>query len=260
MNIKAIFLIINLRSLWIAALAVFSTYLSIKYQIIAEFPLPLILTAVVFPIVFSIDAAYKRREAALDHYADIKAHIKALYLAVRDWQENVPEADLKVARDIMVKMFDNCRILFTGSVVNMRENEKGVYESFSEISRFIRTHLRDKGVNSSEISRCNQYLSKAMISFEKVKHIYQYRTPRTLNAFRSVFIVLLPFIYGPYFAFLAKDFSPSMAYVTPVLVAVVLASLDNIQSHLENPFDRDSEDDLKISVERFFQRLDGDLT
>jgi len=88
-----------------------------------------------------------------------------------------------------------------------------------------------------------------------VKHIYQYRTPRTLNAFRKVFIAFFPVAYGPYFAFLAKDFSPSMVYVTPVLVSVVLASLDNIQTHLENPFDGDSEDDLHINVEHLLERF-----
>jgi predicted membrane chloride channel (bestrophin family) len=254
-SLKTVFLIINFKSLWISALAVVSTYLCIKYQIIAEFPLPLVLTAVVFPIVFSIDAAYKRREVALDHYGDIKAHVKALYLAVHDWRDNPPETDIRAARSLLIRLLEACRVLFTGPVREMRENEKAVYAGFAEISRFIRTDLRDKGVNASEISRCNQYLSKIMVSFEKVKHIYQYRTPRTLNAFRNVFIIILPFVYGPYFAFLAKDFSPSMVYVTPVLISVVLASLDNIQTHLENPFDRDSEDDLKINVEQLFERM-----
>lgn len=252
---KAILLIINFKSIWISALAVLSTYLCIRYGVTAEFPLPLILIAVVFPIVFSIDAAYKRREAALDHYGDIKAHAKAFYLAVRDWQDDPKAEDIAQCREIVRNMFESCRVLFTGPVSQLRENEKAVYSSFADISRFIRTNLRAHGVNSGEISRCNQYLSKIMVAFEKVKHIYQYRTPRTLHAFRNVFIVVLPFAYGPYFAFLAKDFAPSMVYVTPVLVSIVLASLDNIQSHLENPFDRDSEDDLRINVEQFFERF-----
>ncbi|MCC7036010.1 MAG: hypothetical protein IT560_01765 [Alphaproteobacteria bacterium] len=254
-GLGGIFLIVNLKSVWLSALAVLATYLSIQHGITAEFPLTLVLTAVVFPIVFSIDAAYKRREAALDHYADIKAHVKALYLAVRDWQSNPDEADITQCKALLMKFFESSRVLFTSPVSAMRENEKSVYAAFSDISRFIRTDLREKGLNASEVSRCNQYLSKAMVSFEKIKHIYQYRTPRTLNAFRNIFIVVLPVVYGPYFAFLAKEFSPSMVYVTPVLTAVVLASLDNIQTHLENPFDRDSEDDLNINVERLFDRF-----
>lgn len=258
--LKGFFLIVNFKSVWISALAVLSTWYCIYHDIKAEFPLPLILIAVVFPIVFSIDAAYKRREASLDHYADIKAHSKALYLAARDWREGAMHNDeLKPMRDTLIRLFEAARTLFTSPVADMRKNEQPVYGALSDISRLIRDELRGKDVNSSEVSRCNQYLSKIMVSFEKIKHIYQYRTPRTLNAFRNVFIVTLPFLYGPYFAHLAKDFTPGtepwVVYVTPVLISVVLASLDNIQTHLENPFDRDSEDDLKINVEEFFERI-----
>lgn len=254
-GVGAIFLIINFKSLWISALAAASTYLCIANGLVAEFPLALVVTAVVFPIVFSIDAAYKRRELALDHYGDIKAHVKALYLAVRDWQEKPNDKDIDDCREILRGLFEAFRTMFTNPVVQMRENERAVYDTFSGISQFIRDRLRGGGVNASEVSRCNQYLSKVMVSFEKIKHIYQYRTPRTLNAFRKVFIVLMPVAYGPYFAWLAKDIPASIVYVTPVLTAVVLASLDNIQTHLENPFDRDSEDDLKINVEQFFERV-----
>jgi hypothetical protein len=48
----------------VAATAVASTYLCGRFGLLAEFPLTLIATAVVFPIVFSIGGAYKRREAA----------------------------------------------------------------------------------------------------------------------------------------------------------------------------------------------------
>jgi len=53
-----------------------------------------------------------------------------------------------------------------------------VYASFSDIPKFIHG-LRAKGLPSGEASRCNQFLSKMVVSFESVKHIYQYRTPRT---------------------------------------------------------------------------------
>lgn len=252
---RPLFLILNIKSVLISALALASTYLCIRYGIAAEFPLPLILTAVVFPIVFSIDAAYKRREAALDQYGDIKAHIQAMYFAVRDWQDDGADVAVSEFKVVVTRFLNSSRKLFTEPVANMRANEKAVYASFSDISRFIKTGLRDRGLASTEVSRCNQYLSKAMIGFERAKHIYQYRTPRTLNAFRNIFIVLLPVVYGPYFSFIAKDFSPGMVYVTPVLVSIVLASLDNIQMHLENPFDQDSEDDVVINVEEFFEKL-----
>jgi len=42
----------------------------------------------------------------------------------------------------------------------------------------------------------------------------------------------------------------------PVLFAVILVSLENIQAHLENPFDQIGEDDIIINAEKFVERLE----
>jgi prolipoprotein diacylglyceryltransferase len=71
-------------------------------------------------------------------------------------------------------------------VAEIPENEKAVYVKFSELSRFIKEGLRQQGLASGEVSRCNQYLSKMIIAFESVKHIYQYRTCGWLNKVLSL--------------------------------------------------------------------------
>ena len=63
--LKSLRLIIGVHTLVITLLAVASTWLCLRYEIIANFPLTLIGTAIIFPIVFSISGAYKRRESAL---------------------------------------------------------------------------------------------------------------------------------------------------------------------------------------------------
>lgn len=45
-------------------------------------------------------------------------------------------------------------------------------------------------------------------------------------------------------------------YVMPVLFTTILVSLDNIQAHLENPFDPIGEDDIVINAEKCVERLD----
>ena len=250
-----IFLIINLKTLIITLLAVLSTYVCITYAITADFPLTLIATAIIFPIVFSINGAYKRREVALSKYSELKALGKAIYFATRDWLEAPSEATKSKCKMLLVNLLDACRVLFSGKAVDSRRNEENVYVAFSELSRFIRDDLRGNGLATGEVSRCNQYLSKMFVSFEDAKHIYQYRTPRTLRTFSTVFISLLPILYGPYFAYAATEYSPYVTYVMPVLFSVVLVSLSNIQDHLENPFDGVGEDDISINVDRFLARL-----
>ncbi|MDH3918523.1 MAG: hypothetical protein OEU25_10100, partial [Rhodospirillales bacterium] len=89
-----------------------------------------------------------------------------------------------------------------------------------------------------------------------MKHIYQYRTPVTLRAYSDIFILVLPILYGPYFAEIAKDFSVGLEYLMPVLFSLILVGLDNIQHHLENPFDQVGEDDVVINAEKFVARLE----
>jgi predicted membrane chloride channel (bestrophin family) len=253
--LKRILLIINLKTLIITVLSVISTFICIKYGLAADFPMTLISIAVVFPIVFSISGAYSRREKALSEYGVIKSHGRALYFAARDWLEDSDAATREKLKELLGEFLKSSRKLFTESKESMRKNEEEVYRDFSDLSKFIKG-FRGKGLASGEVSRCNQFLSKMMIAFENVKHIYQYRTPRTLRAYCDVFIVVLPIIYGPYFAHLASEYAGGLAYIMPILFSVVLVSLDNIQDHLENPFDQIGEDDVIINAELFMERLD----
>jgi len=46
-----------------------------------------------------------------------------------------------------------------------------------------------------------------------------------------------------------------LIYVMPVLFAIILVGLDNIQDHLEDPFDQVGEDDITINVDKFVAML-----
>jgi hypothetical protein len=256
-RLRTVAFILSFKAIVISALAVLSTYACLRWNIVANFPLTLIATAIVFPIVFSINSAYKRRESVLDDYASMKAHGRAIYFATRDWLDDAGEARLEKCRRLLGDLLRANRELFGSPRAGMHEREAEVYSQFSMLSRFIREDLRQAGLAGGEVSRCNQYLSKMILSFEQIKHVYQYRTPRTLRAFSDFFITLLPPLYGPYFAYIAMDFSGGLTYVMPVLFALVLVSLDAIQEHLENPFDQVGQDDVMINAEKFVDRLNA---
>jgi len=253
--LRRIFLIINWKTFVITGLAVASTAFCLHFHIKADFPLTLIGTAIVFPIVFSIGGAYKRREVALDEYGSIKAHGRALYFAVSDWLENPPEELKTELKEHLSSLLNSCKLIFTHPVAELEHNEKEVYDSFKKLSLFIKG-MRSHGLPSGEASRSNQFLSKMMISFERIKHIYQYRTPRTLRTYSDIFIVVLPIIYGPHFAESVTSYSYGLQFAVPVMFSVILVALDNIQSHLENPFDQQGEDDVNINVEKFIKNLE----
>ncbi|MFH1566845.1 MAG: hypothetical protein ABIL09_02525, partial [Gemmatimonadota bacterium] len=102
----------------------------------------------------------------------------------------------------------------------------------------------------SEVSRANQYLAKMMVAYERMRNIAQYRTPQTLRAYSYVFLNIFPVAFGPYFAFLSNEARsfPWAGYAVAVLYSLVLVSLDNLQEHLEDPYDDLGDDDVELDV------------
>ncbi len=251
-TIKYFFGVMNFQTLVVASLAVGSTYFCLKYQYIANLPTGLIGLAVVFPIVFSINTAYRRRESALRDYSDLRSHAVALYYAHRDWARSIEETtELHTGR---------VRGLIEGTLGAVRDylrEEKSqpkllnkVLHRFSEIS-MSHEELRKVGVPANEISRANQYLSKVMVAFERMRNIANYRTPMSLRAYSTVFLSIFPIAFGPYFAHLCLEAAETFYYVgymVAVLYALVLVTLDNIQDDLENPFDGIGVDDVRLDV------------
>lgn len=204
--------------------------------------------AIVFPVVFSIGSAYTRRENALQRYSDFKGHAVALFFASRDWTTS-KESDLPTRMQQMVHdLISKVKMMLKQSETEWKESEKEMYGLFSKLSNMT-MELRALGVQSGEISRVSQYLSKIIIAFDNMKIIHNYRTPVTLRTYSKVFIYIFPIIYGPYFASTFHDYSADLEYVMPVLYSFILVSLDNIQDHLENPFDEVGEDDISIDAD-----------
>ena len=137
-SIKQLAIIINHKTLIISLLAVTSTYLCKRYGLTADFPLTLIATAVVFPIVFAINSAYKRREVALLKYGAIKAHGRVIYFATRDWLENTNETIQQKAKTLLAELMTNIRTLLSNPISEMSGNEDKVYACISKLSSFIK--------------------------------------------------------------------------------------------------------------------------
>ena len=244
--LRSFFLIINYKTIIITILSVISTYICFHMGMVAKFPDMLVGVAIVFPVVFSISSAYNRRETALQRFSEFKGHALAVYYATRDWTttkgHDIPMRVRDIVKDMTILMHST---FTTDKREAMHENEQKMYDLFSTLSE-VTQDMRLYGAQSTEISRVSQYVSKMMIAYDNLKVIHVYRTPITLRAYSKVFIYIFPIIYGPYFASTFHDYSAHLEYVMPVLYSFILVSLDNIQDHLEHPFDNVGEDDIRI--------------
>lgn len=253
-----LYAIISFNTLIALVLAVGSMALCVHFGWTLDFPLTIIGIAVVFPIVFSIGGAYSRREAALGQYGIMKSTGRALVLATRDWNQDNTAPTTPATEEMkqhVTGIFTQCVSLFQAPTIHtFNEREKALYQDLSALSRRIET-LRHEVLSAAEVARLHGYLKEFITAFETLKHIYQYRTPRTLRLYSKFFIYTTLVFLGPYFAWLVVDHTVWLGYSIPILFAMILTGLDNIQEHLENPFDQIGEDDIKIHPEKFLQTI-----
>lgn len=253
-TLKDFWSVLDWQTLIVTLLAVASTLICHQTGFLADIPTGLIGLAVVFPIVFSINAAYKRREDALKNYSGMKAHAVTLYYAHRDWLPGENNAESDHCRRVRKNIAD----LFTAVKEDLMKGgqDKALFARvYGVFSRFSRSNevLRAANLPANEVSRCNQYIEKMIVDYEKMRNIAAYRTPVSLRAYSRVFLNFFPIAFGPYFAMLVSKSTsfPAIGYIVAVLYSLVLVTLDNIQEDLENPFDAVGTDDIQLDIDEY---------
>lgn len=242
--LRQFFRIFDFQVLLISVLAVIATHYCIAYSIHSDLPSSLVAVAIVFPIVFSIGAAYQRREEALQSLASLRAGIASIYFAHRDWIKN-GESHAERAREMGMRLYDSIREALKSKPKERSTRSLAVYEVFSGYSRSHEA-LREAGLGSTELSRINNFLWNMMSDYEHVRMIADYRTPGSLRAFSKIYLNLFPILYAPFYADIAGKGGAVFGYGVAIAYACVLVGLDNIQDRLENPFDGVGDDDVRF--------------
>ena len=68
------------------------------------------------------------------------------------------------------------------------------------------------------------------LSFERLRVVREYRSPRSIRSFNKVFIMFLPIILGPYFVHVGKESkSEWQPYCVAILIAFVFSALQGAQ-------------------------------
>ncbi|MCP4749847.1 MAG: hypothetical protein GY866_03050 [Proteobacteria bacterium] len=244
--IKNFFKVLNFQTALIVLLSLLTTFACMRFGIVFEMPTGLVGIAIVFPIVFSINAAYRRREEALVYMASFKSAAVAIYYAHRDWVSGDSREHTERIKQLIIRLFQAVRQDFT-SVEEREKDFQQIYALFSQVSDSIET-LRGEGVAPPDLSRANEYLRDMMSEYECMRNIYIYRTPVSLRSYTQIFLNAFPILFGPYFAFLSTEHFLGAGFLVAVFYSLVLVSLDNIQDELENPYDGIGVDDIDLDI------------
>lgn len=232
----------------ISAVAIYvCQLLKITYQ----FHVGVLVSPVVFPLAFSINTDFQRREKVLEDLAMFKSTGMVWYFCMREWRKaaDLDKFWITVVRGKLKSLLFHLReYLFTSKLEHRKVILRVIYEDFSDASQLIEDVRASKlPANSAIISRVLHLLHTMSISFERLRVIREYRSPRSIRSFNKVIILILPIVLAPYFVELGVEYNNKwQAYFVSTIVAFVFSLLQGVQDQLDDPFDGLSEDDIQL--------------
>ncbi|ETW07504.1 hypothetical protein H310_02008 [Aphanomyces invadans] len=265
-----------------------TTSSSSSHRFSANLSWMLITFAVVSPMIMQIKQAFLRRENALDNLADFKAIASNVLLAnvTWNWGQNVraqlppghnPRAKLLLrglVSDLysLLKLptFTRGRHRLTKRGVNLAVQYQWHVDAILQrmMVAIQQLHvqvevMKGLGLPPNEASRINQYHWFLQARIERLCNIKMYRTPQATRSFTRLFILILPFFYGPYYIYLieSSDGQTSFAFalVLSAMTSITMIGIFNVEKALEDPFTEEGLDGVQIDVaiQRIFNAFDA---
>jgi hypothetical protein len=118
------------------------------------------------------------------------------------------------------------------------------------VFQFMQDHQEE--ISTSESFKIFRFLKDVHDTIENSIAIDTHRTPISLRAYCQVFIYFFPIIYTPALLHRMGDESADWGvYVLSMVTGFILISLFNVQDEMENPFDQQGLDDIRLAEFKF---------
>ena len=237
-------IIINHRTLLTLILSILMPLLAYHFEVIANIDLTLLSIAIIFPLVFTIRGAFRRREKALEHLSRFRASLKTV-INILNSSIKVPQEEKEQASEILHAVNEN---LFN-HLKTKEENFISFDQKVEEFYTFIETKSAIIGNGTREKSL--RFFKDTIESADNLIAIHSHRTPVSLKAYCLIFIYIFPIIYTPTIINKIGYDNPSwLTFFIAILSEFILISLYNIQDQMEYPFDDEGLDDIKFNIFR----------
>ncbi len=237
--------IINYKTLIAVLISIGVLYFAEKNKIDYEIDLTLISIAIIFPLVFCIRSAFRRREKALEHLSQFRSNLRTVehYLKMSKLTDDMfNEFSL-----LMNKLESEFLKELSKPDINLKKIDNNTEELFSFINNnneYISSGIRGKAV---------RFLRDVSDGQDNLIAIHLHRTPISLKAYCLIFIYLFPLVYTPTIIHKMGN-EPGAILLTSFVVILsefILISLYNIQDQMEYPFDDNGLDDIQLQKFKF---------
>ena len=244
---------LNYRTLISVIISFIATKIAYYYNLVFDLDLTLI------SVVFTLGSAFQRREKALEHLGRAKGALASIKYCFSASKNIVDEEKEKIYSGVNSVKSELISFLYAKS------NDKAkLNQSIGLIQNFIMEHRDALGRSLS--LRIYRLMRDVIMGIENSISIKVHRTPQSIRAYCELFIYIFPFYYAP--TLIKNVDTPSsgsgeiinslpvpmidndyafIVYGLNIIISFILISLFNVQEQIENPYDQDGMDDIKLS-------------
>ncbi|MBK56420.1 MAG: hypothetical protein CMC84_03810 [Flavobacteriaceae bacterium] len=216
-------------------------FLSYRFSITYNIDLTLISIAIIFPLVFTIRGAFRRREKAIEHLSLFRGSLKTVENIVRG--SKLEESDIKRSLDLITKCSKGLIDYLSDVVPTTKSHDDNIEELYSFL-----LSKRDV-IGGGTLQKVSRFLKDTYDSADNLVGIHTHRTPISLKAYCLIFVYIFPVIYTPTIINkIGIDNPPYLTYFIVILSQFILISLYNIQDQMEYPFDKEGIDDIDLDL------------
>tara|TARA_B100000929_G_scaffold14475_1_gene11733 strand:+ start:224 stop:961 length:738 start_codon:yes stop_codon:yes gene_type:complete len=239
--------ILNSRTLFAIIISIIVPIIAYRYNITYNIDLTLISIAIIFPLVFNIRGAFRRREKALEHLSLYRASLKTVENIILSSKLEIKEINqgtelIKKSNEGLIDFLDNI------------ENDTSIHDNnINKLFEFLNSNKIVIG--NGVLQKALRFLKDTIDSADNLVAIHRHRTPISLKAYCLMFVYIFPLVYTPTIIFKIGVENPHyLTYFIVVLSEFILISLYNIQDQMEYPFDKEGTDDIDLEIFRMTRK------
>ena len=218
--------ILNSRTLFAIIISIIVPIIAYRYNITYNIDLTLISIAIIFPLVFNIRGAFRRREKALEHLSLYRASLKTVENIILSSKLEIKEINqgtelIKKSNEGLIDFLDNI------------ENDTSIHDNnINKLFEFLNSNKIVIG--NGVLQKALRFLKDTIDSADNLVAIHRHRTPISLKAYCLMFVYIFPLVYTPTIIFKIGVENPHyLTYFIVVLSEFILISLYNIQDQME---------------------------
>jgi hypothetical protein len=230
----------NVRTFLALVISQVAAFIAIYYGLKFHLDLLLFGLCVVFPLHFSMQSAFRRRERALEYFSLFKGGSMALHYSFQI-SEDLPTEKKKQATGLLKNVVNQLMQQLEYRVTGYHNLQRILNELFS----FIETNREE--ISKRNALRMVRYLRDVTESSAWLLSLVNHRTMVGIRFYSTFFIIIFPIVQAPIVLHHLDGIAPPLLiHVLLGFTSVVLVTLNNFQTMIEYPFDQKGMDNVSI--------------